>query len=92
MQKYLIEIIAPTAPQLFIGDKIMGGEVIAIKSNEPEFVSAKWLADKTGLSKTTIVNKLRSIAQGDGKFMYPRLQALSLLQDDNLKRGRPRAN
>lgn len=93
MQKYIIEIISPTPPQVHIGDKIVGGEIIAIKSNEPEFVSAKWLNEKTGLSKTTIVNKLRNIAQGsNGKFIYPRIQALALLQNDKVKRGRPRLN
>lgn len=91
MNKYSIEILAETPPRLFIGDSLAGGQVIAIKSNEPDFVSTSWLAQKTGLSKSTITDRLKSIAQGTGKFTYPRLVALQMLQGEKRK-GRPRKN
>lgn len=92
MNKYSIEILADAPPRVFIGDSLAGGQVVAIKSNEPEFVSAKWLSEKTGLSKPTIIDRLRSIAQGSGKFTYPRMTALSILQSGEIKKGRPRKN
>ncbi|MDO4897598.1 MAG: hypothetical protein Q3971_09580 [Moraxella sp.] len=66
---------------------------MAIKSDEPDTVSASWLSDKTGLSKSTITTKLATIAQGtEGKKMYARLHALHLLSGDKGKKGRPRKN
>lgn len=93
MNRYCIEILSDTPPRLFIGDVVAGGQVVAIKSDEPDTVSASWLSDKTGLSKSTITAKLSAIAQGtDGKKMYSRLQALHLLSGDKGKKGRPRKN
>lgn len=94
MNRYCIEIIADSPPRLFVGDKIAGGQVVGVRSDEPDSVSASWLANKTGLSKSTITNKLTTIAQGgDGKRIYPRMQALQLLIDDkSLRKGRPRKN
>lgn len=93
MNRYCIEILADTPPRLFIGDVIAGGQVVAIKSDEPDYVSASWLHDKTGLSKSTITAKLATIAQGtDGKKMYARLQAIHLLSGNKSKKGRPRKN
>lgn len=93
MNRYSIEILSDAPPRLFIGDSVAGGQVVAIKSDEPDNVSASWLSDKTGLSKSTITAKLSSIAQGtEGKKFYPRLQALHLLGGDKTKKGRPRKN
>lgn len=93
MNRYSIEILSDAPPRLFIGDVVAGGQVVAIKSDEPDTVSASWLSEKTGLSKSTITAKLSSIAQGtDGKKMYARLQALHLLSGDKGKKGRPRKN
>lgn len=93
MNRYSIEILSDTPPRLFIGDVVAGGQVVAIKSDEPDTVSASWLSDKTGLSKSTITAKLATIAQGtDGKKMYSRLTALHLLSGDKGKKGRPRKN
>lgn len=92
MNKYSIEIVSETPPRLFIGDSIAGGKVVAIKSDEPEFVSTAWLANKTGLSKSTITDKLKTLAIGEGKFTYPRTQALQLLQHGTKQRGRKRVN
>lgn len=94
MNRYCIEILSDTPPRLFIGDVVAGGQVVAIKSDEPDTVSASWLSDKTGLSKSTITAKLANIAQGtNGKKMYSRLQALTILKNDKQKqKGRPRKN
>lgn len=93
MNRYCIEILSDTPPKLFIGDSVAGGQVVAIKSDEPDTVSASWLSEKTGLSKSTITAKLGTIAQGtDGKKMYARLPALHLLSGDKGKKGRPRKN
>lgn len=92
MNRYSIEILSDTPPRLFVGDVVAGGQVVAIKSDEPDTVSASWLSDKTGLSKSTITAKLANIAQGtNGKKMYSRLQALTMLKNDKQK-GRPRKN
>lgn len=92
MNKYSIEILSDRPPQIFLGEMLAGGQVVAIKSDEPDFVSTAWLADKTGLSKSSITDKLKSIAQGSGKFVYPRLIALQMLQDRGKPKGRPRKN
>lgn len=92
MNRYSIEILSDTPPKLFIGDSVAGGQVVAIKSDEPDAVSASWLAEKTGLSKSTITAKLAEIGQGNGKKMYARQAALHILQDTKPKLGRPRKN
>lgn len=92
MNRYSIEILSNTPPQIFVGARLAGGEVVAIKSDEPDFVGTSWLAEKTGFSKSHIADKLKTIAQGNGKFTYPRLQALQILKDDKPKKGRPRKN
>lgn len=91
MNRYCIEIICDSPPKLLIGDTIAGGQVVGVRSDEPDSVSALWLSNKTGLSKSTITTKLAVIAQGSkGKRFYPRLQALAMLSDDTPKKGRPR--
>ena len=92
MNRYCIEIVSDMPPRLFIGDDIAGGRVVSIKSDEPDYVSTAWLAEKTGLSKSTITDKLKTLAIGNGKFTYPRSQALQLLQQGTKKRGRKRIN
>lgn len=93
MNRYLIEITSEQPPRLAIGDNVAGGQVIGIKSNDPDVVSVTWLASRTGLSKSTILDKLAGIAQGtNGKKIYPRLQALQMLKDNKAKTGRPRKN
>lgn len=90
MNRYCIEILSDTPPRLFIGDSVAGGQVVAIKSDEPDTVSASWLSEKTGLSKSTITAKLASIAQGSGKKMYARQTALQMLGSTKQRMGRPR--
>lgn len=92
MNKYCIEILASAPPRVYIGDNVAGGKVVAIKSDDPELVSTTWLSEKFGLSKSLIVRKLRPISQGNGKFLYPRDAAVQMLEDDKVKRGRPRKN
>lgn len=90
MANYLIEIVADSPPQLFVGDKIKNGQVVAIKCNDPEFVSVAWLVEATGLSRQTIIDKLKGFESGSGKFIYQRATALSVLQNTKKRRGRPR--
>lgn len=92
MNKYTIEILAEKPPRLHLGELLAGGEVIGIKNDEPDFVTTTWLAKKTNLSRTTINERLKPIAQGKGKFVYPRLIALQMLQDRGKTKGRPRKN
>lgn len=90
MANYLIEIVADTPPQLFVGDKIKNGQVVGIKCTDPEFVSVAWLIEKTNLSRQTIINKLKGLEQGDGKFIYNRAVAIDMLTSIKPRRGRPR--
>lgn len=92
MNKYTIEILAEKPPKLHLGELLAGGEVIGIKYDEPDFVTTAWLTKKTNLSRTTINERLKPIAQGTGKFTYPRLTALEMLKEKSRPRGRPRKN
>ena len=92
MNTYIIELQSDTPSRVFIGDSVAGGQVVAIKDNTPSLVDTKWLTNATGLSRTQINNKLRTIAQGtSGKRLYNRVQALTMLNNDKEQRkGRPR--
>ena len=61
--RYTIEIIADAPPRLCLGDKLAGGQIVGINcaNDEPDIVSAAWLADKLTLSKSTIVNRCINI-------------------------------
>lgn len=94
-QRYTIEIVADAPPRLCLGDVLAGGQIVGIKSanDEPGHVGAKWLANYTGLSVSTITRKCASLNIGtDGKHSYPREQALALLNQRAARRGRPRAS
>lgn len=94
-QRYTIEIIADAPPRLCLGDVIAGGQIVGINcaNDEPDIVSAAWLADKLTLSKSTIVNRCININIGtNGKHLYNREQAIALLTTSTPKRGRRRAS
>ncbi len=94
-QKYTIEIVSDIPPRLFLGDTIAGGKITAIKcaNDEPQFVSAKYLAEKLGIHRSTVTNKCREINKGtEGKAIYDREQAIILLTAPTRKRGRKRKN
>ena len=50
--RYTIEIIVDAPPRLCLGDVIAGGQIVGINcaNDEPDIVSAAWLADKLTLS------------------------------------------
>ena len=93
--RYTIEIIADAPPRLCLGDVIAGDQIVGINcaNDEPDIVSAAWLADKLTLSKSTIVNRCININIGtNGKHLYNREQAIALLTTSAPKRGRRRAS
>lgn len=94
-QKYTIEILADTPPRLYLGDHLAGGHIVAIAcaNDEPDTVSASWLAKRLNISKSTVTSRCQAINQGTiGKALYPREQAITLLTSKEKKRGRPRAS
>lgn len=94
-QKYTIEIMADTPPRLCLGDILAGGQIVTIKcaNDEPDIVSATWLANRLNISKSTVTNRCQMLNQGTiGKALYPREQAITLLTTKEKRRGRPRAS
>lgn len=94
-QKYTIEILADTPPRLCLGDQLAGGQIVAIAcaNDEPDKVSATWLAKRLNISKSTVTNRCQTINQGTiGKALYDREQAITLLTSKEKRRGRPRAS
>ena len=79
----------------WLGDVIAGRQIVGINcaNDEPDIVSAAWLADKLTLSKSTIVNRCINInIATNGKHLYNREQAIALLTTSTPKRGRRRAS
>lgn len=94
-QKYTIEILAEAPPRLCLGDVLAGGKIVTIKcaNDEPDAVSAAWLANRLNISKSTVTTRCQMLNMGTvGKGLYPREQAIALLTTKEKRRGRPRAN
>lgn len=91
MNTYTIKITSDRPPQIMLGQKLLGCEVVAISRNdESEFITVDELSKKLPISKSTIINRLSCINKGTkGKHLYPRKQALAMLEAPP-KKGRPR--
>lgn len=67
----MITVEADRAPEILLGQKLFGGKVTALNLGKRELVSASELAEKYGLSNTTVRTKLATINQGTcGKHLY----------------------
>ena len=93
MTIFLIALEAD-ALDLKLGDEVAGGRVIKLEAElEPEKVSASWLAQRYDFSPQHIRNALSDIKQGgSGKYVYPRLKAIELLNAKPKRRGAKRKN
>ncbi len=67
----MITVEADRAPEILLGQKLFGGKVTALNLGKRKLVSASELAEKYGLSNTTVRTKLATINQGTcGKHLY----------------------
>lgn len=61
MAEYVITVEADRAPEILLGQKLFGGKVTALNLGKRKLVSASELAEKYGLSNTTVRTKLANI-------------------------------
>lgn len=91
MNEYMITLQSDHAPELLLGQKLLGGKVIALNISKRSLVTVNDLMKKYGYSRPTIIEKLEKINQGTpGKHLYDPDQADELLNNPEKKRGRPR--
>lgn len=93
MPEFIVTIEADCAPQVVLGQILLGGTVTALKLEKRKLVSVAQLVAKYGLSDETIRNKLSIINQGTkGKHMYDPEVADALLKKQTRRRGSKRIN
>ena len=93
MPEFVVTIDADSAPQIVLGQKLLGGTVTALKLEKRKLVSVAELVAKYGFSDETIRNKLATINQGtNGKHMYDPEAADALLRKQTRRRGPKRIN
>ncbi|MBJ9903644.1 HTH domain-containing protein [Acinetobacter bereziniae] len=91
MAEYVITLEADRPPEILLGQNIFGGKVTALNLSKKKLVSASELAQKYGLSATTVREKLNSINQGtSGKHLYDPDLADVLLKTTKRRRSRTR--
>ena len=93
MAEFIVTIEADSAPQVVLGQLLLGGTVTALKLEKRKLVSVAELAAKYGLSDETIRSKCIAINQGsNGKHMYDPAAADALLKNTKTRRGASRKN
>lgn len=93
MPEFIVTIEADSAPQLVLGQTLLGGTVTALKLERRKLVSVADLVAKYGYSDETIRTKLAVINQGsNGKHMYDPDAADALLRKQTRRRGPKRIN
>lgn len=93
MVEYVITLEADRPPEILLGQTLFGGKVTALNLGKRKLVSASELAEKYGLSSTTVRTKLATINQGTcGKHLYDPELADVMLQKSKRLRGRQRKN
>lgn len=89
MAEYVITLEADRPPEILLGQTLFGGKVTALNLGKKKLVSASELAQKYGLSATTVREKLNAINQGtSGKHLYDPDLADELLKTKKRTRGR----
>lgn len=91
---YTITVVSEQPPQVYIGDRVGGAEIVELKRKDDELLSASQLAKLYGISTQTVRRKLAEHNQGsDGKYLYNPLIADSILNPTKIKtRGARRKN
>ncbi len=93
MPEFIVTIEADSAPQIVLGQMLLGGTVTALKLEKRKLVSVAELVAKYGLSDETIRTKCISINQGtNGKHMYDPDAADAILKNQKVRRGPKRKN
>ena len=93
MAEFIVTIEADSAPQIVLGQILLGGTVTALKLEKRKLVSVSELVAKYGYSDETIRTKCISINQGsNGKHMYDPDAADALLRNPKFRRGPRRKN
>ncbi|OTG92731.1 DNA-binding protein [Acinetobacter sp. ANC 4654] len=93
MAEFIVTIEADSAPQIVLGQILLGGTVTALKLEKRKLVSVSELVAKYGYSDETIRTKCISINQGsNGKHMYDPDAADALLKNPKFRRGARRKN
>lgn len=93
MNTYTIQITSDNPPPIMLGQPLFGGHITALSCDSKDTVTASELAKEYGLSQKTVTDKLRTINIGtNGKHIYQREQARTLLTNPSRKRGRKRSN
>ena len=93
MPEFIVTIEADSAPQIVLGQILLGGTVTDLKLEKRKLVSVSELVAKYGLSDETIRTKCISINQGsNGKHMYDPDAADMLLKNSKFRRGARRKN
>lgn len=93
MVEIVITIETDKAPELLLGQSLLGGKVTALQLAKKKPVSVSDLSKKYGFSRPTIIEKLSAINQGtNGKMMFDPDQADALLKKVKSGAGRGRKN
>lgn len=93
MPEFIVTIEADSAPQIVLGQTLLGGTVTALKLEKRKLVSVAELVAKYGYSDETIRTRCISINQGsNGKHMYDPDAADTLLRNPKFRRGPKRKN
>ena len=80
MPVFTIQIESERPPRVFIGDRVLGGEIKSISASGSNLATAKELANEYNLSTSTVRSKLALIREGTaGKALYDRKQAAMIL-------------
>ena len=88
MPEFIVTIESDFAPQIVLGQILLGGTVTALKLENPKLVSVAELVAKCGLSEEAIRSKCISLNQGsNGKHMYDPDAADALLKNSKFRRG-----
>ncbi len=85
MNEYIIKVMSPTPPKLYVGDNLHNAEIIAVElaDKKDKLMTTKELAEYTGFSRDTINKICKSINQGTkGKALYRKDLALELIKND----------
>lgn len=96
MQKYIIVVEAEKPPRVHLHDEIpQVGKVLELKSEElPHRVDTKWVMERYGLGRTTVIEFLKPYNKGTGgKCSYDPHEIIPILDNRHkLKRGAKRKN